>query len=185
MISTEGVVSARLGENSFLITPTGVDRRLMTIEDIVLVRDGVREAGKSPSRSVKLHQAIYERHGPINSVMTAQCPNVTAYTIANAKFDSHTIPESYVLLRDVPVVPFRTLYMEPQTIAETVSLDRPVIMVQNDCVLTVGSDILNAFDRLEVAEFSARSLIDTAVLGQMVPIGAAEIHDLELAFGLG
>lgn len=185
MISTEGVVSARLDENSFLITPTGVDRRLMTIEDIVLVRDGVREAGKSPSRSVKLHQAIYERHGQINSVMTAQCPNVTAYTIASAKFDSHTIPESYVLLRDVPVVPFRTLYTEPQTMAETVSLDRPVMMVQNDCVLTVGSDILNAFDRLEVAEFSARSLIDTAVLGQMVPIGAAEIHDLERAFGLG
>jgi L-fuculose-phosphate aldolase len=65
-----------------------------------------------------------------------------------------------------------------------VSLHTPVLLVENDCVLTVGTDILNAFDRLEVAEFSARSLIDTAVLGQLVPIGDAEINDLEKAFGL-
>jgi L-fuculose-phosphate aldolase len=48
----------------------------------------------------------------------------------------------------------------------------------------VGTDILSAFDRLEVAEFSAKSLIDTAVLGPLVPIGNNEIHDLEKAFGL-
>ena len=60
----------------------------------------------------------------------------------------------------------------------------PVLLVENDCVLTVGTDILNAFDRLEVAEYSARSLIDTAVLGQLVPIGDAEIHDLQVAFSL-
>jgi hypothetical protein len=37
---------------------------------------------------------------------------------------------------------------------------------------------------LEVAEFSAKSLIDTAVLGQLVPIGDEEIRDLEVAFSL-
>jgi L-fuculose-phosphate aldolase len=63
-------------------------------------------------------------------------------------------------------------------------LRQPVLLVQNDCVLTVGTDILNAFDRLEVAEFSARSLIDTAVLGPLVPIADGAIRDLEAAFGL-
>jgi L-fuculose-phosphate aldolase len=48
----------------------------------------------------------------------------------------------------------------------------------------VGTDVLNAFDRLEVAEFSARSLIDTTVLGRHVPIGEDEIRDLEVAFSL-
>ena len=62
MISTEGVVSARLDPESFLITPTGQDRASLAIEDVVLVRQGAREAGKLPSRSVRLHQAIYARH---------------------------------------------------------------------------------------------------------------------------
>ncbi|MBK8901717.1 MAG: class II aldolase/adducin family protein [Anaerolineaceae bacterium] len=184
MISTEGVVSARLDANSFLITPTGHDRLSLTIEDVVLVRQGVREAGKLPSRAVRLHEAIYARHPDINCVMTAQSPSATAYAITAAKFDSRTIPESFILLRDIPLIPFKTLYTQAEAIAEMVSLRTPVLLVQNDCVLTVGTDILNAFDRLEVAEYSARSLIDTAVLGSLVPIGDEEIHDLELAFGL-
>jgi len=184
MISTEGVVSARLDTNSFLITPTGQDRRALNIADVVLVRNGRREAGKLPSRAVRLHEAIYAKHPDIHCVMSAQSPNATAYTITTSRFDSRTIPESFILLRDIPLIPFKTLYTQVDTVAETVSLSTPVLLVQNDCVLTVGTNILNAFDRLEVAEFSARSLIDTAVLGQLVPIGDAEIHDLEVAFSL-
>lgn len=184
MISTEGVVSARLDENSFLITPTGQDRLTLGVEDIVLVRNSVCEAGKTPSRAVKLHQSIYACNPEINSVMTAQCPNATAYAITDAKFDSRTIPESFILLRDIPMIPFKTLYTQADRVAEMVSLHAPVLLVENDCVLAVGTDIMNAFDRLEVAEYSARSLIDTAVLGRMVPIGDGEIRDLEEAFGL-
>ncbi len=184
MISTEGVVSVRLDESSFLITPTGHDRRTLAIEDVVLVRNGVREAGKLPSRAVKLHKAIYAQQADVNCVMTAQCPNATAYAITAGNFDSRTIPESFILLRDIPLIPFKTLYTQAETVAAMVSLHTPVLLVQNDCVLTVGTDILNAFDRLEVAEFSARSLIDTAVLGQLVPINDDDIRDLEKAFDL-
>lgn len=184
MISTEGVVSARLDDDSFLITPTGHDRRTMEVEDIVLVRHGLREAGKLPSRSVRLHEAIYARHPDVHCVMTAQSPNATAYAITPGKFDSRTIPESFILLRDIPLIPFRMLYTQAETVAEIVSLNAPVALVENDCVLAVGTDVLNAFDRLEVAEYSARSLIDTAVLGQLIPIGNEQIHDLEIAFSL-
>jgi L-fuculose-phosphate aldolase len=184
MISTEGVVSARLDAESFLITPTGHDRYTLAIEDVVLVRNGVREAGKMPSRAVKLHQAIYARHPDIHCIMTAQSPSATAYAITAAAFDSRTIPESFILLRDIPLIPFKTLYTQPETVAETVSLHTPVALVENDCVLVVGTNVLNAFDRLEVAEYSARSLIETAVLGRLVPIDDEAIHDLEVAFSL-
>ncbi|MBN2500673.1 MAG: class II aldolase/adducin family protein [Anaerolineales bacterium] len=184
MISTEGVVSARLDEDSFLITPTGHDRRTLAVEDVVLIRSGVREAGKLPSRSVQLHQAIYAKHPDVNCIMTAQCPNVTAYAITAVPFDSRTIPESFILLRDVPLLPFKTLYTEVEKVAEMISESTPVLVVQNDCVLTVGTNVLNAFDRLEVIEFSAKSLIDTTTIGQLVPIGDTEIGDLEVAFSL-
>ncbi|MCO5190874.1 MAG: class II aldolase/adducin family protein [Anaerolineae bacterium] len=186
MISTEGVVSARLDDSSFLITPTGTDRCNIAIEDIVLIRNGASEAGQIlPSRSVKLRmRRFYKTHPDINCVMTAQCPNVTAYAITGVQFDTRTIPESFILLRDIPIVGFKQLYTEAEAIAETVSLDSPVLIIRNDSVLTVGTDILNAFDRLEVAEFSARSLIDSAEIGTLVPIGAAEIQDLERAFSL-
>lgn len=184
MISTEGVVSARLDDDAFLITPTGLDRRGLEIEDVVLVKNGQREAGKWPSRSVRMHTAIYEQHPAVNCVIAAQSPYATAYAIAEARFDTRTIPESYILLRDVASIPHGAQYTAPEAIAEQVSLSRPVMLIENDSVLVVGTAVLEAFDRLEVAEYSARSLIDSMTLGRMTPIGENEIADLEDAFSL-
>ena len=182
MISTEGVVSARVDDRSFLITPTGLDRGSIDIEDIVLIQNGQRERGKLPSRSVRLHSAIYATHPEIHCAITAQSPNATAYAIAERKFDTRTIPESYILLRDIPTVPYGAQFRDPQQIADAVSDAAPVLLIQNDAILTVGRTILQAFDRLEVAEFTARSLIETALLGEHVPIGDAEIGDLKRVF---
>jgi len=184
MISTEGVVSARVNEHDFLITPTGMDRRSLEIEDLVLICEGQREAGKLPSRSVRLHKAIYDQHPTLGCIITAQSPNATAYAITDIRFDTKTIPESYILLRDIPVIPYGTQYTAPEQIASVVSEAVPIVLIQNDCVLTVGKNVLEAFDRLEVAEYTARSLIDTASIGALVPIGEQEIRDLEAAFAL-
>ena len=190
MISTEGVLSARVstapeGEGSFLITPTGMDRRAIEIEDLVRVDGGRREAGKWPSRSVRLHAAIYDRHPAIGSVITAQAPHITAYAIVDRPFDTKTIPESYVMLRHVAKVPFDLFYRAPEQVAARLSPRTPVLIAQNDCVLTTGETILQAFDRLEVAEYSAQSLIDIATkVGSWVPIGEQDLRELEEMFGL-
>ena len=182
MISTEGVVSARVDEHSFLITPTDYDRPSISHEALVLITDGQREAGKTPSRSVRLHESIYRLHPEVACIITAQSPYATAYAIAEQTLRTRTIPESYIMLLDVPKVPFGLQYDEPETIARMISPQCPVILLQNDCVLTIGSSVLQAFDRLEVAEFTARSLIETASIGPVVPIGETEIHDLSVKF---
>ncbi|MCD4684938.1 MAG: class II aldolase/adducin family protein [Anaerolineae bacterium] len=184
MISTEGVVSARVDEDSFLITPTGADRRSLELHDIVLVRNGQRERGKLPSRSVRLHQAIYTQHPAINCVISAQSPHDTAYAITTATFETKTIPESYILLRDIPVVPYGTQYTDPKGAATAIAARTPVVLLKNDCILAVGENILQTFDRLEVAEFSAKSLIETGNIGKLIPISEAEVRDLEEAFSL-
>jgi L-fuculose-phosphate aldolase len=182
MISTEGVASARIDEHSFLITPTGLDRRSLEIEDIVLIQAGHREQGKLPSRSVHLHQAIYDRHLEIGSIMTAQSPNALAYAISSQRFDTKSIPESYILLRDIPVVPYGAQFRRPAEIAAALSADIPVLLIRNDAVLTTGTTLMQAFDRLEVAEFSARALLDTLTIGRLVPIGDQEIEALKAKF---
>jgi L-fuculose-phosphate aldolase len=182
MISTEGVVSARVEGDTFLITPTGQDRRGITTEDVVLIREGKREAGKLPSRSVLLHQAIYQRHPYIQCIITAQAPYVTAYAIAEHIFDTKTIPESYIMLVEVPRIPYGAQYKQPEVIAERLSPRTPVLLLQNDCVMTTGANVLQTLDRLEVAEFTARSLIETASIGRLVPMDTAAIDALEEAF---
>lgn len=182
MISTEGVVSARLGSDSFLITPTGMDRRGLEIQDIVMIEKGRREKGKLPSRSVILHKKIYETHPKIQSVITAQSPHAAAYAVTPVPFDSRTIPESYILLREVPRVDFDILYGNPQGVAQSISDRSPVLLIQNDCVLTTGANVLEAFDRLEVLEYTARALLEMPQIGGLKAINEARIQEIDEKF---
>jgi L-fuculose-phosphate aldolase len=58
-------------------------------------------------------------------------------------------------------------------------------MLSNDSVIVASDSLINAFDRLEVAEFSAKSLILAAPVGKLHPITDAEVEDLRVAFHVG
>lgn len=182
MTSTEGTMSARVDAESFLITPYGVDRKYLGVEELVLVKAGRREQNKLPSRSVLLHQLIYQNHPEVGCIISAQSPNVLAYSVAARQFDTKTIPESYILLRNIPIIPYEQLYTAPETVSAALSKDTPVLLVQNDVVLTTGANVLQAFDRLEVADFSAKALVSSLRIGELKPIGEAAVKDLEAKF---
>lgn len=182
--STEGTFSRRLAKDSFLITPYNVDRKYIEPEDIVRVDNGKKEAGKTPSRSVMLHKAIYEKHPDINSVIIAHAPNIMAFSVTDVDFDSRTIPESYILLRNIPKVPYGSVFMETEKLAETFTPKTPIVLVKNDCIIATGSSLINAFDRLEVAEYSAKAVIACKKLGDIVSIDNERIVELEIAFNL-
>ena len=75
--------------------------------------------------------------------------------------------------------------MQPAMLADEISIKNPVCIIENDCVICGGTSLLNAFDRLEVMEYSAKSVIDTTVLGSpIVNITPAEVKDIEVAFNL-
>ena len=121
LISTEGSFSARLGEDSFLITPTQQDRESLDVSDFVLVQGNRREAGKKASRAVFAHQAIYRKHSQVQAIVFAHPVNATAFSVTESTLDSRTIPESYVFLRDVRRVPFGVQYRQDDGIADFVS----------------------------------------------------------------
>ena len=182
--SAQGTFSVRTAPDSFIITPYGKDRKYLEPEDIVTVKNGLCEAGKSPSRSVRLHESIYKKHPEINSVIVAHPPAVMAFAVTEREFDSKTIPESYILLRDVVKIPFGTTFMQPDMTADTINKRTPVLIAENDCVIVTGTDLLNAFDRLEVLEYSAEALIHTGVIGDVVLINDKQVDEIEVAFNM-
>ncbi len=182
--STQGTFSERLSDGSFIITPYGMDRKNISPEDIVRIKDGMKELGKNPSRSVKLHEEIYKAHPEINSLIIAHPPNIMAFAVSDAQFDSRIIPESYIMLRDIPKLPFGSSFMQPKLTAKEISEVTPVVIVENDCVIVAGNTLINAFDRLEVAEFSAKAIIAAYDIGEIVKINKEEIEKINKAFKL-
>ena len=184
MCSSYGTASVRWRGDDFLITPSDKQRWDLEPEDIVQVRDGMVEAGKNASRSVALHYEIYHRNPKINSIILTQTPYLMGYATTGMKFDVRTIPESWIFLQDVPQYPFGSQYHDVQTMAEGFK-KLPCALLANDSVIVTGDKLINTFDKLEVADFSARSLIMAAPVGKLNPITDAEIEDLRVAFHVG
>lgn len=182
MISTYGTVSVRWRNNDFLITPTHVNRWQIERKDIVQIKDGKREPGKIPSRSIWLHQEIYRQNPHINSIILTQSPYLMAFGVTGEKFDVRTIPESWIFLQDVPNVPFGSHFKGNETILTLIKKKIPAVIIENDSVLVTGDKLLQTFDRLEVAEFSAKSLTMGKPLGEMHPINDEQVEDLRRKF---
>ena len=182
--STQGTFSQRLSDGSFVITPYGSDRKYLQPEDLVRVMDGKHEAGKVPSRSVRFHELIYASQPHVQAIVIAHPPHIMAFAVTDVPFDSRTIPESYILLRDMPKLPFGMVVHQAEEAAAFFTKSTPIALAANDCAIVTGSSLINAFDRLEVAEYSAKALIDTYALGPVHPIDEMKINDIKTAFHL-
>ncbi|MBQ3471331.1 MAG: class II aldolase/adducin family protein, partial [Clostridia bacterium] len=182
--STQGTFSQRIDDDSFIITPTGLDRKYLEPEDIVKISGDFKEMGKIPSKSVELHKEIYKQHPHINSIIIAHPPCLMAFAVTDEPLDSRTIPESYILMRNIPKLEFGSNYMKPKDTAAVFVENTPIAIIENDCVIVTGSGLLNAFDRLEVAEYSAKAIIAARDLGEVVAINDSEIDEIIDAFHL-
>ena len=182
--ATHGTYSVRLADGSFVITPFNYDRAYLEEDDLVRVKAGMKELGKTPSRAVHLHEKIYETHPDIQAILLAHPVHAMAFAVTDAAFDARTIPESYILLRDVKKIPYEEIYTNPDQMAKEFVPSCPAVMVENDCVIVTGGSLLQAFDRLEVMESTAHSIISAQEIGPIVHITDPEIEEIKEAFHL-
>jgi L-fuculose-phosphate aldolase len=184
-ISTQGSFSARLAQgtgNSFVMTPSQVDRERLATEDLALVVEGKAEAGSTPSRATALHDAIYRRHPKVGAIINAYPVNATAFSVTGTEVETRTIPESYVVVRSLGTANYAMQFEDPNALAALISPAQPALIVANGGVLVTGRDVLEAYDRLEVLESTAEAIINSRALGPMAPMPDDVIRDLEAAF---
>ena len=80
------------------------------------------------------------------------------------------------------MVKFGEQFDSTEELARMFTPDTPAVIIKNDSIIVTGDKLLQTFDRLEVAEFSARSLIMGNPLGALVPINDNQIEDLRKKF---
>jgi L-fuculose-phosphate aldolase len=127
---------------------------------------------------------IYDEHPEINAITVAHPEHLMAFGVTRTPIDSRTIPESYIAMRDIGRVPFGTPITDPAKISKMISDHSPVVLVENESVISTGNSLINAFDRLEVAEFTANTIIHAKMIGNIVMISDKEVDDINKAFNL-
>lgn len=179
LISTAGAFSARLHEDEFLITPHRHDRLTIQPDGLVRVRNGACAAGQQPSRAARLHAAIYARHPNVGAILNAQPTHAFAFCVTDTQLRTDTIPESYMMLKEVPKLPFQRIVEDAAAIADRMTVQKtPVVLIANWGAVVVGRNLLEAFDRLEVLEATSQALLLARPLGPIVPMASSAIDEL-------
>src|SRR5690348_3088552 len=91
----DGNVSVRLEDGSILVTPSGMSKVDVTVEDLVTVdADGAVIAGRrGPSSELRMHLRIYRRRPDVHAVVHAHPPTATGFAVAGYSFVAPVLPE--------------------------------------------------------------------------------------------
>jgi len=169
----EGNVSARLGPDRFLVTPSGVSKGHLKPADLLVVdgRGQVLRGRGRPSSELGMHLAAYRARPDAAAAVHAHPLTAVALSVAGLPPPDDLVPEASVVLGRVGLAPFST----PGT-AEVAQAILPllprhdVILLTRHGALALGATLAQAFDRMEILERVARVAVLARLLGRCEPL---------------
>lgn len=165
-----GVFSARAESGTIYYIPQGTDQSAAGILDI----RKLEQTGDS------LHAKIYRTHPGIGSVVTAFPPELMAFAVTGTKFSSRIIPEIYMVMQDAVSLPQVQYAGKPDEIAAVFDGRTSVAVLEGGGVIVTAPSLLKAYDRLEVAEYSARAILESSQLGNIVEITEKQVDEIRV-----
>ena len=179
--ATDGNLSVRLDENRILATPTCMSKGSMRPADLVIVdRDGRLLSGKRRvSSEIAMHLLIYRLRPDVQGIVHAHPPTATGFAAAGVPLNQPLVCEVVIGLGSIPLAKYGT----PGTPELTDALAPLVpqfdaILMSNHGVVACGSDLEQAYMKMETVEHFARIALVTHQLGHQQPLGAAEVEKL-------
>src|ERR1700694_890336 len=180
VVSSDGNVSVRLDDGRILATPT-MTCKDRTTADMLAVTDleGRSLNDRRASSELAMHLLIYRERSDVKAVCHAHPPHGTAFAVAGLAIDQPILSEVILTLGCVPLAEYGT----PST-DELTDAMRPLVkhhnalLMANHGAVAYGSDLWQAFDRLETLEHTARIAILARMLGGSKNLPADAIEKL-------
>jgi L-fuculose-phosphate aldolase len=181
LAATDGNVSVRQGDR-LLITPSGVNKGIMEAEQILTVdlAGRVLEGEGRPSSEIRMHLLAYEMRPDIAAVVHAHLPYATGCTLAGIDLLEPILPEVVITLGGIPTAPYATPGTEevPEAI-RTFIREYDALLLSRHGAMTVGRDVVDAYNKMEKLEHTARVVLAARLQGPVLPLPPAEVEKLQ------
>lgn len=181
--ANDGNVSVKLPDSTFLATPTGISKGFITPEKLVQINaEGEildAQDGYRPSSEIKMHLRCYQEREDVGAVVHAHPPTATGYAVAHVDLDRYTMIETVAALGSIPITPYGTpsTYEVPEAIAPYLQ-EHDAVLLENHGALTVGTDVLSAYYKMETVELFAKINLTAHLLGGEKEISKPNIDKL-------
>ncbi|MEO3824664.1 L-ribulose-5-phosphate 4-epimerase [Actinomadura sp. B10D3] len=184
VVWTAGNVSARAGEDAFLIKPSGVPYEDLTPDAMVLCDlDGepVGEAALAPSSDVYAHAYVYRHRPDVGGVVHTHSTYATAWAARDEPIPCVLTAMADEFGGEIPVGPFALIGGDDigRGIVETLDGHRsPAVLMRNHGVFTIGADARAAVKAAVMCEDAARTVHVSRQLGEPLPMAAGDVDRL-------
>jgi L-fuculose-phosphate aldolase len=179
--ANDGNISARIGANRILCTPTGVSKGFIS-EDMLAVCD---MEGKQVAGQLKISSEIYQLRGDIHAIVHAHPPTATGFAVAGIELTQCVLPEVIVNLGEIPLASYGTPggpdIVEPM---KPLLKDHDAVLMANHGVVTLGKDVLDAHFKMETVEHFARISLVAHQLNSVHTLDAQQVADLRQRFDI-
>jgi len=181
IVGADGNISARMADGTILITPAGAMKGFLEPENMAHVDMSGKVVDNGPRASTEtgIHLVSYKERPDIKAVLHCHPPHAVALTLAGIDMQIPVIPEIIVTIGGIPTAPFATPGTEelPESIRNIVRCSDTVVM-QNHGSVTLGSNLLDAFKKLDMLEHTAKILWLANCVGTVKPLDPQAVAKL-------
>jgi L-fuculose-phosphate aldolase len=179
-----GNISLKISDNIIALTPSATDKGNMKWEEVgLLTLEGENlTPDLKPSIEAEMHLLIY-RKKDVKAIVHAHPTFATTFTAMKNKINIKLTAEACAILEEPFFVPYAV--MGSRKLAEQVSdnIDKSdILLMENHGVLTTGSTLLQAFDKIEVLENAARMTLIVDFAGKKKSLSKEKIKEIEKLF---
>jgi L-fuculose-phosphate aldolase len=183
-----GNLSARVDEDTILITPSGFSKGMLVDGDMIRmdIEKGEVVSGGKPSMETPFHLTFYRHRPDAGAVIHAHPLYCTILAVAGETVRTDLTPEGLMVLGDVPLVPYETPGSErlASRLAEAMAGGGFAFLLERHGAITIGRDLAEAFHRMETLEFLAELQVRAEQAGKARPLPQDEAERVR-AMGRG
>jgi len=153
----DGNVTARVAPGRIVATPTGLSKRVIDREMLLVVdeRGRVVRGRLKPFSELGMHLLVYRARPDVGAVVHAHPPHATARGLWCAALPSF-LPEAVVSIgAEVPVVPLQMPGRASEDALEPFVREHDAVMIEGNGVFAWGDDCEQAYLRMELVEHLA------------------------------
>lgn len=179
--ANDGNITVRMDQDRVLCTPTGTSKGMMHPDDLIIcdMQGKKLEGRRERTSEIAMHLTIYNLRPDIRSVVHAHPPVATGFASAGRPLNVALLPEVIIGLGCVPLAD----YGLPGTDALTDGMlpyipKYDALLMANHGAVSYGTDVYNAFFRMETVEHYARIALVAELLGGQKALPREEVNKL-------
>jgi L-fuculose-phosphate aldolase len=180
-----GNISLRISDDIILITPAATDKGTMRWREVGIMNIFGENLtpGLKPSSEYQMHLSIYKKKKEIKAIVHAHPVFASAFTAMKMTINTNLTAEARAILGDPVFVPYALMGTpELASAAAESSAVSDILILENHGILTTGSHLLQAFDKIEVLENAAKMTLIVELTKKKSPLTKERVLQIDKFF---